>query len=352
MRFLPFALLALVGAGCGSTTSDVRPPTPEERREIVAVTKWGYEYESDPEPYRPSRIGVKLRFPHLRAKVVRILVSRSDPRFAATVVELRDRQGRRRPGTVVRLLMRVRGEKPSKRLVTWDPPWAVFESSGTGFSRACTVATPEPVRDLVCPNAWSVLRYQQPTVRLNTTTRIRVASADLHRVDWKRIILPGAACGATKPIRVDAPGPWGDALVRSAVFPWLPAIVVSTAWNGVRYGDLDGDGRDEAVIDVVCSNAGGTASGQYAFSSVIFASDGRWLRSVGIVTPQQPLHPRTTHTPVMWAEIRPGKVIAHEAWYGANDGTCCSSGRVRTIWTYSAGKLRAMRTIIERAPST
>jgi hypothetical protein len=69
--------------------------------------------------------------------------------------------------------------------------------------------------------------------------------------------------------------------VRSARFPWWPAVVVNTAWNGVRYGDLDGDGRDEAVVDVVCSNAGGTAAGQLAFSSVVFAARGRSLRSIG-----------------------------------------------------------------------
>jgi hypothetical protein len=176
---------------------------------------------------------------------------------------------------------------------------------------------------------------------------MRITSDDLDAVDWRNVVLPGAACGATYPIRTRG-NDWGAAFVRSAVFPWWPAVVVST--DAVHYGDLDGDGRDEAVLNLNCSNAGGTAAGQLAFAAVLFAVRGRWLQSIGIVTPRQPLNPTSSHVPVMSAELRRGSVVAHEAWYGPNDGSCCASGQARTIWLYENGRLRPAKTIVERRP--
>jgi hypothetical protein len=197
-------------------------------------------------------------------------------------------------------------------------------------------ATPKTIRDLVCPDPWSVADYPRPRIRLNASVEMPLASPNLRAVDWRRVLVPGAACGATHPIRLDPRSDWGDAFVRSAVHPWWPAVVVGTGWNGVRSGDLDADGRDEAALDVACSNAGGTAAGQLAFSNGIYAARGRSLRSLGIVTPRQPLYAAATHVPLVWAEIRRGKVVAHESWYGPHDGTCCASGR--TIWRFETGR--------------
>jgi hypothetical protein len=86
---------------------------------------------------------------------------------------------------------------------------------------------------------------------------------------------------------------------------------------------------------------------------VIFKAVGRSLRVVGIVSPRQPLLAETPHVPVGYvAEIERGKVVFSEGWYGPYDGDCCSSGRVRTIWTYTRGRLRPTRTTILRYPWT
>jgi hypothetical protein len=348
MRHVALAVGSLVLAtACSGShaghrpTSGVRPPTPQERRQLVAETTSDYAYESDPAPYRPGRIGIRLPFRfglrHLQPRVVRIRVSRRDPRFAVEVVELRDERGRRRPGTEVRLLERVRG----------DPPWALFAESGTKFEIACTRATPKPIRDLSCPSAWSVLGYPRPRVLLNAAVSMRIHSGDISAVDWRNVTVPGAACGATQPIRLHPTG-WGDAFVRSAVRPWWPAVSVGA--GSADFGDLDGDGRDEAVLDLDCSNAGGTAAGQLAFASVVYAMRGHVLRSIGIVTPRQPLAARAVHVPLEFAEIGAAKVVAHEAWYGPYDGDCCASGRARTIWASDRGRLRPVRTTVLQKP--
>jgi hypothetical protein len=37
---------------------------------------------------------------------------------------------------------------------------------------------------------------------------------------------------------------------------------------------------------------------------------------------------------LLQAQLGPGRVVGREAFYGPNDGTCCPSGRARTVWTY------------------
>jgi hypothetical protein len=85
---------------------------------------------------------------------------------------------------------------------------------------------------------------------------------------------------------------------------------------------------------------------------VVFKAVGRSLRVLGIVTPRQPLTADATHVPlVSIVRIGRGKIVASEAWYGRDDGTCCASGRARTIWSYRRGKLVPERTTVLRKPS-
>jgi hypothetical protein len=127
-------------------------------------------------------------------------------------------------------------------------------------------------------------------------------------------------------------------------------VTVNAGWNPVVYGDLDGDGRDEAALVVDCSNGGGTADGVLAYAQVIFTAAGKSLRVVDVLTPQQPSRSNRLPT-LLTVEIVRGKVVAREAWYGAHDGTCCPSGRTTTIWTYRDGALRAGTPTVERPPT-
>jgi hypothetical protein len=179
-------------------------------------------------------------------------------------------------------------------------------------------------------------------------------SVDLRRVDWANATLPGSVCGATRPIHlhhhraVVVSTRWGKRW-RSLSWPAWPRVTVDAGWNPVVYGDLDGDGRDEAALVVGCSNGGGTADGYLAYAQVIFTAEATSPKAIAVLTPQQKQHPNVLPT-LLQVTIRRHAVIAHEAWYGPRDGSCCPSGRSATTWRYAHGALRPVRTVVERKP--
>jgi hypothetical protein len=338
-------LLALLLSSChGSSVAApaVRGPTQRERARIATSVSATWRYEATPPELVRSYFHIHLRRPPLRPRVLRVRVSTRDPKFATAVVELRDRQRRRRGNRALVVLERERGVGPGQ--------WGyVIAGPALSFPLSCTAATPRALRDLLCPDPWRVLGYRRPRVRAQTTYSQPIPSPDLHALDWRKVTLPGGACASSRPIRPHRYEYGPDALIHADVdlLWWNPVLVGS--WSKPVFGDLDGDGRDEAALSVSCANAGGTAAGQLLFSAVIFKAVGRSLRVVGIVTPRQPLVLGTTHVPVGYvAAIKRGKVVFSEGWYGPYDGDCCSSGRVRTIWTYTRGKLRPARTTILR----
>jgi hypothetical protein len=179
-------------------------------------------------------------------------------------------------------------------------------------------------------------------------------SIDLHQVDWADVTLPGAVCGARHPVQlhrhraVVVSYRWGKSW-RSPAWPAWPRVTVDSGWNPIVYGDLDGDGADEAALGVGCSNGGGTADGYLAYAQVVFAAGKKSPQVISIVTPQQRPNPNVLPT-LLQVAIRRGKVVAHEAWYGPNDGTCCPSGRSTTTWQYANGTVRPVKTVVRKRP--
>jgi len=171
----------------------------------------------------------------------------------------------------------------------------------------------------------------------------RPKSLNLHKVNWAEVTLPGSICGASHRIRLHH----HLAVVASSRWRSWPRVTVDAGWNPVVYGNLDGDGQDEAALVVDCNNGGGTADGVLAYAQAIFTAAGNSPRVIGVVTPQRP---DTYGAPLLTVSIRRGKIVAHEAWYGPNDGTCCPSGRATTNWTYAHGSLRPGKSHIERRP--
>lgn len=115
------------------------------------------------------------------------------------------------------------------------------------------------------------------------------------------------------------------------------------------YGDLDGDGRDEAALVVDCDSGSATADGVYAYAQVIFRIAGTKATAFGVVTPR--VQPKAELPTLLTVTIRRGSIVAHEAFYGPHDGTCCPSGRATTIWTYTSHALKPGTPSIIRHPS-
>jgi len=178
-------------------------------------------------------------------------------------------------------------------------------------------------------------------------------SLPLQAVGWPNETLPGAVCRSSRQIHLHhhvaqiAHTGFGD--VNS--FGSDPELVEVTAAYHVTYGQLRGVGPAVA-IDVVCSNNGGTADGQTRFADVVFSSSATSVRTVGLLTPQQPHRSKASHVPLLgnvkWVH---GRIVVAEYWYGLNDPTCCASGRATTTWAFRSGKLTAVRTVVTKRPT-
>ena len=162
-------------------------------------------------------------------------------------------------------------------------------------------------------------------------------AVNLHRVNWRAVSLPGRVCGLRHPVRLRG----GKARISSR-------LVVEAGWHRVVYGDIDGDGRNEAALSVGCTNGGGTADGVLSYSVVVFREDAGSPAAIGILRPRH--QARGLPATLLEASIDFGRVIGREAFYGPNDGTCCPSGRAQTIWTYRRGTLRLASTRVTTKP--
>jgi hypothetical protein len=294
-------------------------PTAHERRAIgkSLLALWNYE-SRDSRAFRPT--------------LVKVRVLRADPAYASAVVALRDRSGRRRRGPWMAVLRHDhRG--------FLGAPWSVI-GPAVDFPLSCTDVTKAQVRALLCPSPWEVLDHTRPDVAEQTTYDQRLPASDIHRVDWRRIVLPGGACGSSRPIRARRRDRFGAiaSIDGDVNLPWWNTVVVSWRRHAV-FGDLDGDGRDEAALDVACANDGGTASGQLRFSAVIFKADGRRLHALGVIPVEAPLDIRAAHVPVGFVKrIGSGGVVMKESWYGPYDTTPGGSGESVVTWRYESGR--------------
>ncbi len=355
VRNLPLLLIVLLVIACGSQAdkvkaphveaharTELRQPTARERTQIGVSVKSVWNYESHLDPH--WRRALHLPNQHLHPAVLSIRVSEGHPAHASALVELRDSKGRRRPGTAFVVLKNVaKAGWVDPGYEAFEGPWQIQFGPAPEFPGACASSTPKSVRRLLCPSPWSVMGYTRPRDSYPTYRyALPLRSPNLRDVDWKNITLPGAACGSAQPIQIHR----NFGYARSATDPWW-AVEDVTAFLDT-YGDLDGNGRDEAAVDVMCANNGGTASGQLASSVVVFAAHRSLLRVVGIIRPRQPFAADVVHVPLVGhvfgkVRIRRGEVVANELWYGSE---CCAMRHARTIWKYRNGKLRPARTVV------
>jgi hypothetical protein len=184
------------------------------------------------------------------------------------------------------------------------------------------------------------------TYALSASGAARVTGIDLHRVNWRRALVPASVCGSHRSVRMRN----GYAVAASGRWPAYPRVFIGVGAGAVVYGDLNGDGHDEAALQADCANLGGTAGGQLAFAVIVYRPGVTESVAVGVLTPQLRGNPHY-HVPLLEARtITRGKVTVSEWIYGARDGDCCASGLARTVWHLHGRRLVAGKTTVLREP--
>jgi hypothetical protein len=176
------------------------------------------------------------------------------------------------------------------------------------------------------------------------------ARAAFRHFNWLSVTLPGSICRGRLPVHLQH----GSAVARTtrrsdgAWHEW-PRIYLSEIGTPVTYGTLGGNSA--AALFVGCNNGGGTADGYMAYGQAIYVARRHAPPVlVGIVKPHIRPWGSTQLASILGVSFRGDHVIAHEAFYGGSDGTCCPSGRATTVWQFARGKLTRLRTTITRKP--
>jgi hypothetical protein len=121
----------------------------------------------------------------------------------------------------------------------------------------------------------------------------------------------------------------------------------------VSYGDLDGDGRDEAAIALWCANGGGTAGGQLEQGIAVMTPGGKAPSLFGIIATVTPAP--DVHAPYFdnsKTEIEDPAIKVEEVWYGPTDGTCCPTGRTVSTWRLDGTRLERVESRVIATPTT
>jgi hypothetical protein len=195
------------------------------------------------------------------------------------------------------------------------------------------------------------------------TTTVQPTALDLHAVDWSNVAVPGEACLTSGQIQLHDTGGANGRDSGTALIPDEERGTPEPPGDGsgpkydridslvVSYGDIDGDGRDEALLALMCGNNGGTADGVFLYSLELYSGATGTLQPVSLITPQQ--QPADV-LPTLLSDpgISVGRIVVQETWYGPTDYTCCPSGTATTTWTYSAGQLHAQATNITAQPNS
>jgi hypothetical protein len=286
-----------------------------------------------------AEVGRHIDYASLKLDVTSIRVSSPKPVLASAVVELLDQHAK--PVLPAAIVVLAKNSPAGSRAFG---PWSWALGPATSFPGSCGPGVEISLRELLCPNPWVVLGSTPPAA-ISSGLRFRTpaGTTNIHAVDWADVSVPGSACGAAELIRLHG----GTAFTESAVEPWWPAVLVSGGL--VTYGRLAG--REVAAVSIGCDNGSGTADGQLGSTDVVYTLRGRVLSVIGVLTPRQPLSPRTPHVPLLGrVTIRNDQVMTDEAWYGPNDGTADPSIRAVTFWELARGVLRPIRTIITPEP--
>lgn len=161
------------------------------------------------------------------------------------------------------------------------------------------------------------------------------APEDLRDVDWQQATLPAEFCGVETTVTMR------NGEVRATSTTWGEVGLWVNAVKPVWYGDVDGDGQDEAAVNVGCDNRGGTASSRLAFGLVVVRSRDGVLELVGEIATTT-MRDDAPHVPLLTEpQFSRGGITVKELWYRPSDANCCPTGASLTRWSLLDGTLKA-----------
>ncbi|GAB2830945.1 hypothetical protein [Lentzea nigeriaca] len=180
------------------------------------------------------------------------------------------------------------------------------------------------------PNQTATATTAPPSAAARPT--LGPAPENLRSVDWRQATLPAGFCDVRDPVRLR------DGTARATSTLWGSVDVFLDV--DVHFGDVDGDGREEAAISLGCDNGGGTASSQLAFGFAVVRSERGALEVVGEIKPTT-MRDDATHVPLLSEpKFEKGVITVRELWYRPSDANCCPSGESLTRWWLRDGTLK------------
>lgn len=172
-----------------------------------------------------------------------------------------------------------------------------------------------------------------------TAPSLGPAPASLRDVDWSTATVPGDFCDITGLVTYRG----GESTVISRT--WGP-VHVDVRPEETQYGDVDGDGSDEAAVSVGCDTGGSTAAGQITTAYVVVRGTGGVLQAIGTITPQMQLTNAPNATRMNGVRFSTGQLVVDELWYRSEDATCCPTGEAETTWTSRDGQLEPLPPLV------
>jgi hypothetical protein len=151
-----------------------------------------------------------------------------------------------------------------------------------------------------------------------TVTAAADAPADIHAVEFGDVAPPGSACA--EGLRFTPPAAIPVARGRSSVLD-IGRVTRLEVDPDVAYGDLDGNGNDEAVVHVVCTyGANGAEDTVHVWTQ-------RRGRTVHVASVTEPPRSVTGALPPAVAGVAVHGSQVEVTWtrYGADDPNCCPS---------------------------
>ncbi|MCA1844314.1 MAG: hypothetical protein LC792_14220, partial [Actinobacteria bacterium] len=167
---------------------------------------------------------------------------------------------------------------------------------------------------------------------------------DIRETDWPNGAYPASVCGGSGTVQLlssrglVSSARWRDAWQGND--PPRMKSQVEVSFDGpVQYGDLDGDGKPEAVVPIWCTNGGGTAAGQLGQALVVYSGSPGRLELRGIISTTQPATDGATYFDNAASQIDRGRITVEELFYGPKDSTCCPTGRAQAVWALQGATL-------------